>query len=210
MRRPSMRPKPVTKPSPAGRCSCMPKSTQRWRTNLSSSSKEPSSNNRWMRSRAVSLPALCSRSRRSGPPPASASSEMRRSSFMRSRCLASGIKLRLGSDNGSSLGRGSFWRKNAHGEMRGEPDSSKKQYHAEEQFRAHRGRAPERRFKRSHVFGSLNKNEHGAEGHRHDEDGRKYGSEDHFHGLELGRPDSARKRIAQPGAKQNAEDSELA
>jgi hypothetical protein len=31
-----------------------------------------------------------------------------------------------------------------------------------------------------------------------------------FMGLELGCPDSARKRIAQPGAKQNAEDSELA
>ena len=35
-----------------------------------------------MRSRAVSLPALCSRSRRSGPPPASASALRRRSSAM--------------------------------------------------------------------------------------------------------------------------------
>src|SRR5260370_19399249 len=181
-----MRPKPVTKPSPAGRCSCMPKSTQRCRTNLSSSSNVPSSRRRGRRLRAVSLPVLCSRSRRSGPPPASASSEMWRSSSMRSRCLASGIKLRLGSDNGSSLGRGNFWRKNAYGEMRGKPDSSEKEYHAEEQFRAHGGGTPERRFERSHVFGSLNKNEHGAEGHRHDEDGRKNGSEDHFHGTGIG------------------------
>src|SRR6266852_8820402 len=183
-----MRPKPVTKPSPAGRCSCIPKSTQRCRTNLSSSSKLPSSRRRWMRSRAVSLPVLCSRSRRSGPPPASASSEMQRSSSMRSRCLASGIKLGLGSDNGSSLGRGFFWRKNAHGEMRGDPSGSEKQYHAEEQFRAHGSGALERRFERSQVFSSLNKNEHGTESHRHNEDGRKNGSEDHFHGTGIEPP----------------------
>ena len=83
-RRPSMRPKPVTKPSPAGRCDSMPKSMQWWRTNLSSSSNVPSSRSRLMRSRAVSLPALCSRSRRSGPPPASASALRRRNSSMRS------------------------------------------------------------------------------------------------------------------------------
>src|SRR5258708_34322534 len=139
-----------------------------------------------MRSRAVSLTVLCSRSRRSGPPPASASSEIRRSSSMRSRCLAPGIKLRLGSDNVSSLGSGVFWHKNAHREMRGQPDSSKKQYNAEEQFRAHGSSTLERRFERSHVFRGPNKNEHGAEGHRHGEDGRENGSENHYHRTGIG------------------------
>src|SRR5260370_719804 len=92
-----------------------------------------------MRWRAVSLPALCSRSRRSGPPPASASSEVWRSSSIRSRCLPSGIKLRLGSDNGSSLGRGILRGKNAHGEMRGEPDGPEKQHDTQEQLCAHGG-----------------------------------------------------------------------
>src|SRR5260370_33971580 len=177
-----MRPKPVTKPSPAGRCSCMPKSTQRWRTNLSSSSKVLSSNKRWMRSRAVSFPALCSPSRRSCPPPASASSAMRRSSSIRSRCFASAIKLGLGSDNGSSHGRRFLRGKNTHGQMGGEPDGSEKQHDAEEQFRTHSSGALERRFERRHVFRGLNKNEHGPECHRHDKYGRKNGSENHFHG----------------------------
>src|SRR5258708_2062653 len=128
-----------------------------------------------MRSRAVSLPALCSRSRRSGPPPASASSEMRRSSSMRSRCWASEIKLGLVSDNGSSLGRGFLWGKNAHGKMRGEPDGSEQQYDAEEQLRAHGGGALERRLERSHVLRGPDKNEHRSNGHRHDEHGGKSG-----------------------------------
>src|SRR6266702_2770160 len=183
-----MRPKPVTKPSPAGRCSCMPKSTQRWRTNLSSSSKVPSSSNRWMRSRAVSLPALCSRSRRSGPPPASASSEMRRSSSIRSRCWPSGIKLRLGSDNGSSLGRGILRGKNAYGKMRGEPDGPEQQHDTQEQLCAHGGGALERRFECRHVFRGLDKNKHCAEGHRHDKDRSENGSEDHLHATGFGPP----------------------
>src|SRR5258708_7483278 len=141
-----------------------------------------------MRSRAVSLPVLCSRSRRSGPPPASASSEMRRSSSMRSRCLDSGIKLRLDSDNGSSLGRGFSWRKNAQGKMRGEPNSPKKQYHTEEQFRSHGHSALHRRIQRGHIFRGLNKHEHGTEGHRHDEDSSKNGSENHFHGTGIEPP----------------------
>src|SRR5258708_1108769 len=183
-----MRPKPVTKPSPAGRCSCIPKSTQRCRTNLSSSSKLPSSRSRWMRSRAVSLPVLCSRSRRSGPPPASASSEIRPTSSTRSRCLASGIKLRLGSDNRSSLGRRFSWRKNTYGEMRGEPDGSEKEHHAEEQFRSHGHGALQRRIQRGYIFRSLNKHKHGSEGHRHDEDSCKNGSENHFHGTRIEPP----------------------
>src|SRR5258708_1997103 len=141
-----------------------------------------------MRSRAVSLPALCLRSRPCGPPPASASSEMRRSSSMRSRCLASEIKLGLVSDNRSSLGKGFLWGKNAHGKMRGEPDGSEEQHDAEEQLRAHGGGALEGRLERSHVFRGLDKNEHRSKGHRHDEDGGKSGSEDHFHGIESGPP----------------------
>src|SRR6266851_1591281 len=179
----------------------MPKSTQPWRTNLSSSSKVPSSRRRCMRSRAVSLPALCSRSRRSGPPPASASSEMRRSSSMRSRCLASEIKLDLVSDNGSSLGRGILQGKNAHGEMRGEPDGSEKQHDAEEQLSAHGGGALERRFERSHVFRGLDENEHGPECHRHDEDGGQNGSENHFHRTGIRPPGIGMEKDSATGGK---------
>src|SRR5579875_2307266 len=56
-----MRPYPVTKPSPSITLLCMPKLWQRCRTSLSSSSKLPSSSKRSMRSRAESLPSLCSR-----------------------------------------------------------------------------------------------------------------------------------------------------
>src|ERR1700686_2161818 len=75
-----MRPNPVTNPSPGGRCSCIPNSSERCATNLSSSSNVPSSRSNATRSRAVSFPALCSRSRRSAPPPASASALRRRRS----------------------------------------------------------------------------------------------------------------------------------
>ena len=50
----------------------MPKSRQRCSTSLSSSSKLPSSSSSSTRSRAVSLPSRCWRSRRSAPPPSSA------------------------------------------------------------------------------------------------------------------------------------------
>src|SRR5260370_411482 len=68
----------------------------------------------------------------------------------------------LGSDNGSSLGRGFLWRKNSYGEMRSDPSRAKKQDDTKKQFRAHGCATLERRFKRSHIFGSLNKNKHGA------------------------------------------------
>src|SRR5262249_39542849 len=71
-RRPSTRPYPETTPSPGIRCSAIPKSRQRWSTSLSSSSKVPSSSRSSTRSRAVSLPSACWRSRRSAPPPSSA------------------------------------------------------------------------------------------------------------------------------------------
>src|SRR6266576_735872 len=147
-----------------------------------------------MRSRAMSLPALCSRSRRSGPPPASASSEMRRSSSVRSRCLPSGIKPRSGSDNWSSLGRRSLGGKNANGEMCGNPSSSEEQHHAKQQFRAHSGGALERRFERRHVFRSLHKNEHSPQGQRHDKDGGHNGSENHLHAIGLGPPRSGMEK----------------
>ena len=53
-----MRPYPVMKPSPGGRCCSMPKSSQRWVTNLSSSSKLPSSRSSAMRSRAGEFAGL--------------------------------------------------------------------------------------------------------------------------------------------------------
>ena len=64
-------------------CSSMPKSRQRCVTSLSSSSNEPSSSSSSMRSRALSLPSLCWRARRSGPPPCSAAAWRRRSSSRR-------------------------------------------------------------------------------------------------------------------------------
>src|SRR5260370_19869133 len=154
-----------------------------------------------MRSRAVSLPALCSRSRRSGPPPASASSEIRRSSSIRSRRLDSEIRLGLGSDNGSSLGRGFLRGKNAHGKMCGEPHCSQQQDNTEEYLRAHGAGALQGSFQRSRVLGGPHENKHSAEGHRHDEDGGKNGSEDHFHGIEPGPPGSSMEKDSATGEK---------
>src|SRR5437868_3947562 len=59
----------------------MPKSWQRWVTILSSSSKLLSSSRNSMRSRADIFPDLCWRSRRSAPPPSSASVSRRFSSM---------------------------------------------------------------------------------------------------------------------------------
>src|SRR5713101_3428202 len=67
-------------PSPGILCSAIPKSRQRCSTSLSSSSKEPGSRSSSTRSRAVSFPSACWRSRRSRPPPSSA-----RRTFSRSR-----------------------------------------------------------------------------------------------------------------------------
>src|SRR6266446_2794234 len=154
-----------------------------------------------MRSRAASLPAWCSRSRRSGPPPASASSEMRPSSSMRSPCLPSGIKPRLGSDNGTSLGRRFLGGKYTHREMRGDPSRSEKQHHAKQQLRTHGGGTLERRFERSHVFRSLHKDEHGPQRQRHYEDGGHNGSEDHLHASGIGPPRSGMEKDSATGGK---------
>src|SRR5689334_17306395 len=73
----------------------MPKSVQRCVTKRSSSTNEPSSTRKSMRSRAVSLPFLCCAAMRSGPPPASASSRMR---CRRSRGLSVLLGLVIGSE----------------------------------------------------------------------------------------------------------------
>ncbi len=58
-RRPSIVPWPVTTASPHGRFFIMSKSGVRWRTNTSSSWKEPGSSSFSIRSRAVYLPRSC-------------------------------------------------------------------------------------------------------------------------------------------------------
>src|SRR5579863_6769106 len=181
-RRPSMRPKPVTKPSPAGRCSSEPKSTQRWRTNLSSSSKEPSSSRCSMRSRAESFPALCSRSRRSGPPPASASAEMRRNWSMRSALATDSHVLRFFSAKRPSLGRFILWSEDQHGDVRGQPDGAEEQHNAEQNFRDDGAGARQRRFDGSDIQRGTHQDGHGAERGGHDHQNGQDGEEYPFHG----------------------------
>src|SRR5712672_3071438 len=154
-----------------------------------------------MRSRAVSLPALCSRSRRSAPPPASASSEIRRSSAMRSRCLSCGIRLGLVSANGASLDGGFLRRENAHGKVCGNPRGSEKQNNAKEHFRTHGKGALQGRLERSHIFGCANENEHRPEGQRYDQHGGESGGKDHFHGSEYGPLRSGMKKDNATGGK---------
>src|SRR5688500_5792621 len=64
----------------------MSKSWQRWVTSLSTSSNVPASNNRVMRSRAVSLPCWCCFFRRSSPPPSSARRSRSRNRSIGSIC----------------------------------------------------------------------------------------------------------------------------
>src|SRR6266516_4123469 len=79
-RRPSMRPHPVTTPSPRNFCSASPKSVARCVTKRSSSTKVPGSSSTSRRSRAVILPFSCCACTRSAPPPCSASARLRCSS----------------------------------------------------------------------------------------------------------------------------------
>ena len=58
-RRPSIVPWPVTTASPQGLFFSIPNSFVRWRTNVSSSWKEPGSSSFSIRSRAVYLPLAC-------------------------------------------------------------------------------------------------------------------------------------------------------
>src|SRR5215472_5580435 len=176
-----MRPKPVTKPSPAGRSSSEPKSTQRWRTNLSSSSKVPSSSSKWMRSRAVSLPALCSRSRRSAPPPASASVVRRRSSSSRNSCGVTGAGDCFGSAKRFSSRYPVWYVENAHGEVRGHPHRSQEQYDAQNELGPDGKRPLDRRMDHRDPRRRGNQRKHGAERQRDDQDRGQNGGEDLLH-----------------------------
>src|SRR5436190_5807341 len=89
--RPSTRPWPVTTPSPGNFCSSIPKSVERWTTNLSNSSKLPSSRKKSIRSRAVILPAARCFSTRAEPPPSSAAAERSLSSSILFFVLDSGV-----------------------------------------------------------------------------------------------------------------------
>ena len=71
--RPSIRPEPVTTPSPRYFSSASPKSVARCVTNRSSSTNVPGSSSTSRRSRAVILPFSCCALTRSAPPPSSAS-----------------------------------------------------------------------------------------------------------------------------------------
>src|ERR1700756_3180798 len=165
--RPSMRPNPVTNPPPAGRCSSEPKSTQRWRTNLSSSSNVPSSSSNSIRSRAESFPALCSRLRRSAPPPASASSEMRRNCSIRS-ALVDDSQVRFFSAKRPSLGLVALWSENQNRRMRGQPYRAEQQHDTEQNFRKNGPGARERRLDRSDIQSGAHQDNHRTQRGGHD------------------------------------------
>src|SRR5580704_2543755 len=134
-----------------------------------------------MRSRAASLPALYSRSRRSGPPPASASADLRRSSSMRSSCFSFALAPAFFSGKLSSGSRWLIFGKDANGKMSGQPNGAEQEHHAEKKFRANGSSALERRLERGNVIRGFDENEHRAERHRNDEHGGQDGSENHFH-----------------------------
>src|SRR6187431_3566111 len=70
----------------------MPKSVQRCSTNMSHSSKVPSSSSSSRRSRAVSLPFLCCESIRFSPPPRRAAARLL-SSCSRMSCMSFSVHL---------------------------------------------------------------------------------------------------------------------
>ena len=86
-RRPSMVPKPVTTPSPRMCFLSWPKLVQRCVTNMSSSSKLPSSRSIAIRSRAVYLPRACCFSMAFSPPPRRHSARFSISWLIFSSCL---------------------------------------------------------------------------------------------------------------------------
>src|SRR5258708_17412090 len=162
--RPSMRPNPVTNPSPAGRWASMPKSVQWWRTNLSSSSNVPSSSRRLILSRAVSLPALCSRSRRSAPPPASASWLRRSRSSIRPVCEAPGV-----ADDFLSGKRASGGWRFVHVEKadtRGscQPHGADEEHNSKHNFRSDRAGTLQRRSYRGDLQRGIDQYEHHGQG----------------------------------------------
>src|SRR5579883_266734 len=162
-----------------------------------------------MRSRAVSLPALCSRARRSGPPPASASAEMRRSSSMRSlglSCFAADAAVPFSSGKRASRGWRHTLSEDAHGQMRGEPHGPQQKHDAEQQLDANGDNFLQRRLERSGVGGGFHQDAHGAERHGNDQNSRENGSQNLFHKTGA-RMDSAQQRIAQVRPKSNARDA---
>src|SRR6184192_613933 len=85
--RPSIRPYPVTTPSPRYFSSASPKSTERCVTKRSSSTKLPGSSSASSRSRAVSFPFSCWTLMRSSPPPSNDSARFCWSSSSFSRIV---------------------------------------------------------------------------------------------------------------------------
>src|ERR1700739_4984729 len=159
----------------------MPKSVQWWRTNLSSSSKLPSSSNKLIRSRAVNLPALCSRSRRSGPPPASASSLRRRNSAMRCCCEFISAGIDFFSGKRGSWRRRLLYVEDADRKVSGKPNCAEEQHDSQNQFRDDGDGSLQRRNDGSDFQCGVNQHKHRGQGHGDDKNGGQDGSEKLFH-----------------------------
>src|SRR5215472_18028921 len=121
---------------------------------------------------------------------------------MRSLAFGAGIKLRLASDNGSSIRGHGWWLfrgKNADGKVRREPDRAEKKDDAEEQFCTHACGSVQWRLERSHLNCCSHQDVHGGKGHRYDEYGGYNGSQDRFHNTASKAPAGTRRSIAQQG-----------
>src|ERR1700739_2663555 len=114
-----------------------------------------------MRSRAESFPDLCSRSRRSTPPPSSASADIRRSWSTRS-ALSDDSQVTFLSAKTASVGGTRLRSEDEHSEMSGEPHRPEEQKHAEKDLCGNRAGSRERRFDASDVKGGANQNDHSA------------------------------------------------
>ena len=114
-RRPFTRPWPITTPSPGTRWRAIPKSWESCSTNMSHSSKDPSSKSSSRRSRAVSLPLACWAAIRFSPPPRRAASR-RRSSSRRMSCTV--LRGPEGTKAGAGTGAGTRAEAGAEAESR--------------------------------------------------------------------------------------------
>src|SRR5437870_10341566 len=179
----------------------MPKSLQWCRTNLSSSSKEPSSSNKLILSRAVSLPALCSRSRRSGPPPSSASSLRRRNSAIRPCCEFAVAGDDFSSGTRLSRGMRFLYMENANSKVRCEPYRAEKQRDPKHNLRADCRSASHRRLDGRHFQSCADQHKHGSQGHSNDQDRCQNGGEDSFHEENSGAATNSRRRDSPPPAQ---------
>src|SRR5882724_3390711 len=123
-----------------------------------------------MRSRAVSLPALCSFSRRSAPPPASASSLRRRNSCSRSAAdFVMGARTFFSAKR-TSVRRQILCAKYSHSEMRGNPDRAEQQDDSEQQLGSNGRDSRRRGLNGGHVFGGNHESVHSRKSHRDRED----------------------------------------